>query len=63
MVDHGVCKNAVAYEVYEGGKLVGITLSGVGSDGNVSTNVHFPETATEIKAVGWDGARKPVLSR
>lgn len=63
MVDHGVWKNAVAYEVYEGGKLVGITLSGVGSDGNVSTNVHFPETATEIKAVGWDGSRKSVLSR
>lgn len=63
IVDHGVWKNAVAYEVFENGKLVGITLSGIGSEGNASTNVYFPETATEIKAVGWDGARKTVLSR
>ncbi len=50
-------KNAVAFEVYEGTKLVRICLRGLGQKDNASTTVVCPPGATEIRAVQWDGRR------
>ncbi len=53
-------KNAVAFEVYAGDKLVRVCLRGLGQWDNASTTVFVPEGATCIKAVQWDGQRFPV---
>lgn len=64
-VSHKVWKNAVAFETYEGDKLIYITLAGVGAPvyGDPVTKVYLPEQATEIKAVGWDGKKKSVFKK
>lgn len=64
-VSHKIWKNVVAFETYEGDKLVYITLAGVGAPayGDPVTKVYLPEGATEIKAVGWDGERKAVFKK
>ncbi len=53
-------KNAVAFEVYSGNKLVRICLRGLGQKDNASTTVICPPGATSIRAVQWDGRRFPV---
>ncbi len=53
-------KNAVAFEVYSGKKLVRICLRGLGQKDNASTTVICPPGATAIRAVQWDGKRIPV---
>ncbi len=55
-----VWKNAVAFEVYSGSKLVRICLRGLGQADDASTTVICPPGATEIRAVQWDGQRFPV---
>ncbi len=50
-------KNAVAFEVYSGDKLVRICLRGLGQADNASTTVICPPGATSIRAVQWDGRR------
>ncbi len=53
-------KNAVAFEVYSGNKLVRVCLRGLGQEDNASTTVICPPGATSIHAVQWDGRRLPV---
>ncbi len=55
-----VWRNAVAFEVYSGNKLVRICLRGLGQKDNASTTVICPPGATSIRAVQWDGARYAV---
>ncbi len=57
-----VWKNAVAFEVYSGKKLVRICLRGLGQEDNASTTVICPPGATSIRAVQWDGKRLPVTA-
>ena len=64
-VQHSAVKNAVAFETYNSkGKLVRITMYGLGSDDNHSyTQVLYPKSsdatlsAAYIMAVGYDGER------
>lgn len=54
---HKKWKNVVAFETYAGEKLVRISMSGLDSKDNSSTLVVYPEGATRVEAVGWDGKR------
>ncbi len=56
-------KNAVAFEVYTGKRLVRICLRGLGQADNASTTVICPAGATAIRAVQWDGKRHTVVSK
>ncbi len=53
-------QGAVAFEVYSGKKLVGVSLLGLGHQDNKSTDVFFPAGSTELKAVSYDGKRVTV---
>ncbi len=53
-------KNAVAFEVYRGKKLVRVCLRGLGQQDDASTTVICPPGATSIRAVQWDGKRYAV---
>ncbi|MGR5576128.1 M60 family metallopeptidase [Bacteroides thetaiotaomicron] len=59
-ISHSVWKNVVAFETYAGDELVEICIAGTGSTNNSSTFVRYPEGATCIKAVSWDGKRETV---
>ncbi len=50
-------KNAVAFEVYRGEKLIRVCLRGLGQQDNESTTIICPPRATAIRAVQWDGER------
>src|SRR5699024_4572340 len=52
---------AVAFETYQGKKLIKIAFRGAGSEDASKTIVHTPEKTTTVKAVGWDGKRKKVI--
>ncbi len=58
-----VWKNAVAFEVYKGKRLVRICLRGLGHTDNASTTVICPPGATAIRAVQWDGKRYTVAGK
>lgn len=59
-VDHKQWKNVVAFETYKGDELIRISFGGAGSFENDFTIVRFPEGATHVEAVAWDGERKTV---
>lgn len=61
VVDNELWENAVAFETCADEKLVKVAFVGAGSDDLKTTVVHFPEGATSVKAVGWDGERIEVL--
>ena len=56
-IDHAVWKNVTVFETYRGSELVKIAMGGTGSPDNSSTLVQYPEGATRIEAVAWDGKR------
>ncbi len=56
----GDWKGAVAFEVYAGKKLVGVSLLGLGHQNNASTDIFIPSHASSVQAVAWDGARLTV---
>ncbi|HRZ98202.1 MAG TPA: M60 family metallopeptidase, partial [Paludibacter sp.] len=59
-IDHAVWKNAVVFETYAGAELVRISMVGSGYANNSKTRVYFPNNATSIYAVAWDGSKKLV---
>ena len=54
------CGKTSLHETYAGDELVEICIVGTGSTNNSSTFVRYPEGATCIKAVSWDGKREAV---
>lgn len=58
-VSHASWKNVVAFETYDAeGKLLRISMHGLGGDNADSyTMVMFPEGASYVEAVAWDGTR------
>lgn len=62
IIDNDQWQGAVAFETYQGDKLIKIAFRGAGSLDNSKTIVHTPEGATTVKAVGWNGKRKNVIS-
>ncbi len=61
IIDNQQWQNAVAFETYEGDKLVKVAFVGAGSDDVKTTIVHTPEATTSVKAVGWNGTRIEVI--
>lgn len=62
-VSHDVWKNVVAFETYAGDKLVKACIVGTGSPGSDQsfTMVRYPNGATRVDAVSWDGKRTTVF--
>ncbi len=63
IVDHHIWKNVVAFETYENNQLVKIAFAGAGSNDNQSTLVRYPDNATRVEAVAWDGKRSLVYGK
>ena len=55
IISHDVWKNVVVFETYKDNELVRATMVGTDSKDNSSTTVAYPEGATRIEAVSWDG--------
>lgn len=53
-------QHAVAFETYKNDTLVDVAIIGTGSNDNSFTKVLYPDTATAVYAVGYDGDRKLV---
>ncbi len=62
-IDNGAWKNVVAYYTYAGNKLIRIALPGTGDASGKTTRVAFPEEATRVEAVAWDGQTRGVYER
>ncbi len=60
-IDHTVWKNVATFETYRGKELMKIAMVGTDSEDNSSTLVQFPDGATHIEAVAWDGKRTLVF--
>lgn len=56
-INHKIWKNVVVFETYSGDKLMEISIVGTGSGNNSTTYVRYPEGATRIEAVAWDGTK------
>lgn len=57
LIDHQAWQHAVAFETYKGNQLVKVAFGGAGSTDNKTTLVRFPEGATRVEAVEWNGKR------
>ncbi len=62
-ISHAAWKNAVAFETYKGAELVRVAMVGTGFKDNSATLVAFPEGATRIEAVSWNGTRSLVTGK
>lgn len=62
-ISHDAWKNVAAFETWKDGKLIKIAIAGTGSPDNSSSTVSFPNDATSIKAVSWDGKRTSVYGK
>ncbi len=56
-------QNVVAYEVYEGKKLIGVSCLGLGHEDDRTTEVFVPDSANMVCAVAWDGKRTKVWGK
>lgn len=63
IVSHDVWKNVVVFETYKNRKMLRITMVGTDSKDNSSTTVPYPDGATRIEAVSWDGKRTLVYGK
>jgi PKD repeat protein len=61
-VDHAVWKNVVVFETYADTKLIRISMVGSGYSDISKSRVYYPNEATAIYAVGYDGSKKMVYS-
>ncbi len=57
VISHDVWKNVTVFETYSGKKLIKVTMVGTDSKDNSSTTVPYPDGASGIEAVSWDGKR------
>ncbi len=62
-ISHDVWKNVTVFETYKGDELIRLAMVGSGSSDNSSTLVQYPEGATRVEAVAWDGARTLVYGK
>lgn len=62
-ISRDVWKNVAVFETYKGDKLERIAIITTGSPDKTSTTVPYPEGATRIEAVAWDGTRTQVCGK
>lgn len=56
-ISHSIWKNVVVFETYKANELIDVAMVGTGSSDNSTTHVRYPDGATRIEAVSWDGTR------
>lgn len=56
-VSHQEWQNVTVFETYKGNELICAAMAGTDSPDQSSTLVRYPEGATRIEAVAWDGTR------
>ncbi|WP_341843244.1 M60 family metallopeptidase [Chitinophaga caseinilytica] len=59
-VDAAQWQHAVAFETYKNDTLVDVAIFGTGSSDRSVTKVFFPDTATAVFAIGYNGEKKLV---
>lgn len=59
-VDADEWQHAVAFETYKNDTLLDVAIFGTGSADRTFTKVQFPDTATAVFAIGYNGAKKLV---
>jgi hypothetical protein len=62
-ISHAVWQHVAAFETYQGDKLIKIAMVGTGHPDNSATLVQYPEGATRIEAVAWNGQRTLVCGK
>lgn len=62
-IDHAIWKNVTAFETYSDDKLVKVAIAGTGSENNTSTLVQYPEGATRVEAIAWNGKKSLVYGK
>lgn len=62
-INHNVWKNVTVFETYTGDKLDFVALVGTNSADVSSTLVRYPDGATRVEAVAWDGTRTLVYGK
>ncbi len=62
-ISHKSWKNAAVFETYKNDQLIKIAMVGTDSPDNSSTLVQYPEGATKVVAVGWNGKRALVYGK
>ena len=62
-IDHSVWKNVVVFEIYAGDELIDISMVGTGDASNMFTCVRYPDNATRIEAVSFNGKRTLVYNK
>lgn len=62
-VPAGDWAGSVAFEVYAGEKLLGVSCLGLGHEDDCTTDVFVPESATKVVGVAWDGKRTMIWSK
>ena len=63
IVDHSIWKNVTVFETYKGNELQKVAMYGTDSPERDYTLVRYPEGATRIEAVAWDGTRTLVYGK
>lgn len=63
IIDNAVWTGAVGIEVYQGDKITNCSVAYTGYKTDNFTLVAFPEEATSIQAVAWDGTRKVIYQK
>lgn len=63
IIDHHIWKNVTVFETYQGDELVKVAMVGTDSPERDYTLVRYPEGATRIEAVAWDGTRTLVYGK
>ncbi|WP_099367563.1 M60 family metallopeptidase [Sphingobacterium sp. 1.A.4] len=61
IIDNLAWPGAVAFETYQGDKLVKVAFRGAGFTNNQHTIVHLPIGSTKVKAIGWNGEKIDVI--
>lgn len=56
-IEGDLWENATVFETWQGDKLLKIALVGTGFKDSSATIVRYPEGATRVEAVAWDGTR------
>ena len=62
-IDHEIWQNVVVFETYQGEELIKAAIVGTDSQDLDYTLVRYPEGATRIEAVAWDGTRTLVYGK
>ena len=63
VADHNVWKNVTVFETYREKELIKVSMVGTDSPNRDYTLIRYPEGATRVEAVAWDGTRTLVFGK